>query len=131
MNVILSIKPKYVDKIFKGEKTFEYRKSIFKRNDIEKVIIYSSSPVMKVVGEFKIKDIYCANPDEIWENTKLESGIDETFFRKYFDGKDKAFAIKINNLKQYKDEYDLFKSFGIKPPQSFAYVDNGITKLCN
>ena len=31
MNVLLSIKPKYVDEILAGKKIFEFRKSIFKK----------------------------------------------------------------------------------------------------
>ena len=30
MKVLLSIKPEFVEKIFSGEKRFEYRKNIFK-----------------------------------------------------------------------------------------------------
>ena len=36
MKVLLSIKPEYVDKIFSGEKRYEYRKSMFKNKNIDK-----------------------------------------------------------------------------------------------
>ena len=32
MKILLSIKPEYAHKIFSGEKKFEYRKIIFKKN---------------------------------------------------------------------------------------------------
>ena len=59
MNVILSIKPEYVAEIKAGRKCFEFRKTIFKEK-VEKVYIYASSPVSKVVGEFQPVDILVA-----------------------------------------------------------------------
>ena len=55
MKVLLSINPPYVDKIFNGEKKFEYRRAIFKDNSVDTIVIYSTSPIKKVVGEFKVK----------------------------------------------------------------------------
>ena len=58
MNVLLSIKPKYVKGIMNGNKRYEFRRSIFRcREDIELVYIYSTSPVKKIVGVFTIKSI--------------------------------------------------------------------------
>ncbi len=45
MNVLLSIRPKYVEEIIKGNKRYEFRKSIFKKN-VEEVWIYATSPTM-------------------------------------------------------------------------------------
>ena len=58
MKVLLSIKPQFVEEIFSGKKRFEYRKSIFKRDNIKSVIIYCTMPVGKIVGEFEIEDIW-------------------------------------------------------------------------
>lgn len=51
MNVILSIKPEYVSEIIAGRKRFEFRKAVFAKS-VEKVYIYASAPISKVVGEF-------------------------------------------------------------------------------
>ncbi|HHY80857.1 MAG TPA: ASCH domain-containing protein [Thermoanaerobacter sp.] len=90
--VLLSIKPEYVEKIFKGTKRFEFRKVKFKRNDVNKIIIYSTSPVMKVVGEAEITGIIENTPSELWEQTKEYAGVDEKFFDEYFKNKEKAVA---------------------------------------
>jgi len=55
MNVLLSVKPKYTEKILEGEKKYEFRRAIFKKQNIEKVYIYSSSPVSKIVAAFDIE----------------------------------------------------------------------------
>ncbi|HDT8147195.1 TPA: hypothetical protein RD696_002696, partial [Enterococcus faecalis] len=51
--ILLSIHPKFVDKIMTGEKKFEFRRVIAKRNP-NKIIIYSTSPVCKVIGEAEV-----------------------------------------------------------------------------
>ena len=37
--------------ILNGTKTFEYRKNRFRRQNIDSIVIYATSPVMKVIGE--------------------------------------------------------------------------------
>ena len=81
MRVLLSIKPEYAFKIFDGTKKFEFRKVIFKNPDITTVVVYASSPVQQVIGEFEIDDIFSFDPDELWKKTKKYSGISE---EKYF-----------------------------------------------
>ena len=60
MNVILSIKPEFVEKIFSKEKKYEYRKVLFKQS-VDIVYIYACRPICKIVGEFKIEEIISAN----------------------------------------------------------------------
>lgn len=81
--VLLSIKPQFVKAIFEGSKRFEYRKSIFKDKNINKVIIYSTMPVGKIVGEFDIECILEEHPIKIWNLTKQDSGITDKFFFEY------------------------------------------------
>ena len=123
MNVILSIKPEFVEKIFSGEKQYEYRKILFKQK-VDTVYIYASRPISKIVGEFKIEEIICDSPENIWKQTKRQSGVSKKFFDKYYKGKDKAVALKIKECKEYEDGINpetLVPNF--KVPQSFIYVE--------
>ena len=52
-----------------GEKLYEYRKVQCKK-DVRKIIIYSTSPIMKVIGEAEIEDILIGEPQQIWRITK-------------------------------------------------------------
>lgn len=122
--VLLSIKPEFVEKIFNGTKKYEFRKSIFKKNDINKVVVYSSFPVKKVVGEFTIDTILEDHPDKIWKMTEKDAGITEAFFYSYFTDKDKAFAIKIASLCKYASEKTLQDLNIDYAPQSFCYLGN-------
>ena len=61
MKVVLSIKPEFAFKIFDGSKKFEFRKAIFKNNNVKSIIVYASSPVQKVIGEFEICLLYTSD----------------------------------------------------------------------
>ena len=65
MNAILSIKQEFVKEIVSGRKRYEYRKAIF-RQLVEKVYIYASAPVGRVVGEFEPVKILIGEPTEIF-----------------------------------------------------------------
>lgn len=121
--VLLSIKPEFAHKIFEGSKKFEFRKQVFKDTSVKKVIVYSSSPEQKVIGEFEIETILDDTPDKIWIQTRLYSGISRKFFKSYFEGRDKAYAIKVASTKRYLKQKSL-ADFNIHTaPQSFAYVN--------
>lgn len=70
MRVLLSIKPEFANKIFDGTKKFEFRKSIFKNKDIKTVVVYASSPVQRVIGEFEIERILNFDLDTLWSLTQ-------------------------------------------------------------
>ena len=123
MKALLSIKPEFVDKIFSGEKLFEYRKAVFKRPGVQSVVIYSTMPEGKIVGEFTIGGILAQKPEELWAETKGASGISKQFFDEYFSGRDVAYAIKIQDLKRYPEPINPYeKERGFKAPQSFKYI---------
>lgn len=123
MNVLLSIKPKYAEKIVKGKKKYEFRRAIFKRDDIERVYIYSSSPVCKIIASFRIEQILEDSPEKIWKLCQKYAGISKKDFFAYFTNSDVAFAIKICDVDGFQEPinpYNINKDF--KPPQSFYYV---------
>jgi predicted transcriptional regulator len=117
----LSIKPVYAEAIFAGKKRFEFRRSIFREN-IQIVIVYMSSPVMQVVGEFSVEGIITDDVANLWGRTARHAGIDREAFMDYFSGKDKGHAIKIGNVRRYDEPRDLQETYGVKPPQSFLYL---------
>lgn len=120
MNAILSIKPEFVAEIVAGRKRYEYRKTVFKQR-VEKVYVYASSPVSRIVGEFQPVDVLEGEPDDIWNKTKKFSGITKKFYDAYFVGKDVAYAIVIQNFVLYDEAVRL--PDGVKAPQSYLYID--------
>ena len=123
MNVLLSVKPKYVEEIISGRKKYEFRKSIFKREDIKKLYIYSSSPVKKIIAIVDIDGIISDSPQELWEHCHEDAGISEREFFNYFKNSDIGYAIKISNVQEFPipiDPYHHNEDF--RPPQSFYYL---------
>jgi predicted transcriptional regulator len=124
MKVVLSIKPEFADKIFDGTKKFEFRKAIFKNQNVTSVLVYSSSPVQKVIGEFQIRNIFNRDLKTLWEMTKEFSGITEEYFYKYFAEREYGFAIEIEKKIKFKTPKCLKADYNLTPPQSFAYWTN-------
>lgn len=125
MDLLLSIKPQFADKILSGYKHFEYRKKIFKKQ-INDIYICSSFPGRKVVGKFKYSGYLDGTPEEIWEETHNHSGISSKYFFSYYAGKKKAYAIKIASLIIFEAPIDPYKrNSAFRPPQSFMYVKKG------
>lgn len=122
MKVVLSIKPEFAYKIFDGSKKFEFRKSIFKNHKVSSVLVYASSPIQKVIGEFEIGEILNKDLDSLWELTKDDSGITKEYFYKYFSEKENGFAIQVKRIKMFRKPKCLKEDFNLTPPQSFAYV---------
>lgn len=121
--VLLSIKPEFAEKIFNGTKKYEFRRQLFRSGSVTSVVVYASSPVQKVIGEFEVDEIISLSPRRLWELTKEFSGISKQLFSEYFQGKLIGHAIKVKKAKRYRQPLDLMEAFDIThPPQSFAYI---------
>ena len=51
--ILLSINPRYVEKILSGEKKYEFRTRIAKRK-VDSILIYSTAPVKRVLAEVTV-----------------------------------------------------------------------------
>ena len=124
MKVLLSIKPEFVEKIFTGEKKFEFRKTMFKRKDVTAVVIYASAPICRVVGEFQIEELLNDDVKTVWERTHKYSGVTEDYYMSYFCGRKIATAIQIGQIRKYSNAR-LLSDYNInQAPQSFCYIDD-------
>ncbi len=120
-NILISINPEHVKNIMDGTKTYEYRKIECKRQ-VDRLIIYSTDPVKKVVGEAKVRRVLKDSPEALWGSTKEGSGITKSFFDSYYKGRDKAVAYEIYDVVEYEHPREL-SDYGVSAaPQSFVYV---------
>lgn len=123
--ILMSIKPEYVNKIFSGEKKYEYRKRICKEK-IDRIIVYSSSPIQKVVGELKIKQVLYDKKSIIWNKTNSHGGITKTKYDEYYENCDNAVAFEIERATLY-DTPKFLNDYKIKvAPQSYVYIKEGV-----
>ena len=120
--ILLSIKPEYSNRIFNGTKKYEFRKHLAKK-DVDKIIVYSSSPEQRVIGEVNVIETLSMKPSPLWELTKKDAGISRAKYRTYFKGCKNAYAYKLGEFVKYDMPKTLIQ-FGItQSPQSFIYMD--------
>ncbi|MBE6496516.1 MAG: hypothetical protein E7Z78_08755 [Methanobrevibacter thaueri] len=119
MNLIISIKPQFVEKILSGEKKYEFRRRIYKQ-EVDKIYIYQTLPDASIVARFIPGEIVMDTPQNLWDRFKDVSGTTEEYLLGYLHDKDEAYAIEITNLEVYDEP---FIPEGIQAPQSYKYID--------
>ena len=121
--VLLSIKPKYAELILAGSKKVELRRS-WPSNDIGVMILYSSSPVQRLVGIAYVDRVNEADVSGLWQLAcDNGGGVTHEELVNYFEGKKTAFGIMIKNTKTAQcaiDPKEIFPDFS--PPQSYSYL---------
>lgn len=121
LNALFSIKPQYAERIFSGKKRFEFRTTVCKKQ-IDKIIIYETSPTSKIVGEVSVLEILKDTPQKIWEKTKGYAGIEHEAFSDYFSKREIAYAYVLANPIKYENPKSLKELNISAPPQSFIYI---------
>ncbi len=119
--VLISIKPEYVNRILNGTKKYEYRRMLAKK-DVSSLIIYSTCPVMEIVGEVEVVGTIEMAPSFLWEKTKKEAGISRKKYREYFKGRKKACAYVLGKVTKYESNKKLLDIGVQQAPQSFSYL---------
>lgn len=120
--IFLPIKPEYAFAIKNKKKRVEFRKTLFRNRKNNYCIVYASNPYKKIVGYFKFKKIEEGTPSVIWKKYNKIGAIEKKDFNKYYENKNKAYAIKISKFFAIKDVDPLKKIEGFKIPQSFYYL---------
>lgn len=131
-DVIISIRPKYTEKILEGMKTVELRRR-FPVKNVEGAMayIYSTSPVKAIVGYALIFKVVKLSVGEIWDRYKKIAFINKYDFDVYFDGVDAGYVIELVNVKPLPRIItleELRHKFDFKPPQSFYYAQPKLLK---
>lgn len=129
MKMLLSIKLEY------AEKRYEFRKVLPRRCPLKDtiVVLYASSPINKIIGQFLTKDILSGEPFNVWKETRAASGIKKEYFDQYFSGRSIAHAIEVKQATRFKHPKELSSVLGHnRPPQSFCYIKiiASITPFC-
>ena len=119
--ILLSIKPEYSDRIFDGIKKYEYRRHIPTTN-VEKIIVYSTAPLKKVVGEVEVINTLSMKKTSLWEITKSYAGISREGYRAYFKNSKIANAFSLGRATRYDEPKELADYDINQAPQSFVYL---------
>jgi len=117
---ILPIYPCYCDKIFSGVKIYEFRKKPL-RVKTQCCIVYETTPTSKVVGYFKIDEIYVGPLDSVWSLASDHGGLTWKDFERYYCGCDVGVAIRISSPCRLDAPINPL-TIGLTAPQSYIYI---------
>jgi predicted transcriptional regulator/DNA-binding XRE family transcriptional regulator len=125
-DVVLSIRPKYTDRIMEGKKTVELRRRFpLSAPRGTMAYIYSTSPVRAMVGRAEIADIIKLPVADIWRRYRKSAYITKSDFESYFSGLKEGFVLEFANAQLFPRQLELSElrdRFGFEPPQSFLYA---------
>lgn len=120
---VVSIHSQHADKIYNGEKRFEFRTRKPARS-IDYLALYETLPVRSVTGFAHVSSILEGSPREVWEMTQHGAGITYNYYMNYFKNKKKAVAYCLSDPCRLQTELSL-QEIGVKAaPQSFQYLSN-------
>lgn len=126
--ILLSVKPRYAEKILNGSKKIELRRRFTKLpEDGVTVVIYASSPISSVIGAVEVHSVEKLRIKEIWSKYKEIIGIDELGLHKYFRDIDEGLCLHLRKPMRFKNSKPLNEIFDgslIRPPQSFQFVSD-------
>lgn len=132
-SVLISIHPKYVEKILNGTKQVEFRR-VWAVQDVTHMVIYSTSPIMKIVAIVEITKVLRSSKAGLWEIAKdLGGGLTRQELRDYFSGVALGHALLLGKVEKFYRPLGLDEVFpSLRPPQSFVYLtDSQYTFLKN
>jgi type I restriction enzyme S subunit len=126
MDVLLSIKPEFAEKILDGTKRYEFRKTRFSDpSAVETIYLYASSPAQRIVGAFSMGELISDTPADLWRKYGHSSGItDRSRFMTYFENSEEGHAIEVDQVHELDESVNprnQVESFS--PPISFYYLE--------
>lgn len=123
--LLLSIKPRFADAIFCGEKTFELRRVRPRVEAGSLVLVYVTTPRCALEGAFEVKAVHEDNPQHLWGRIGAKCGVTRGEFTDYFSGVAVGYAIEIARSWTLDDRVSLnaMRDCSIRPPQSYQYLN--------
>ncbi len=122
-DILMSVKPPYVDMLISGCKTVEIRKRAVRAPAGARIWIYATSPRRQVVAFARLQGVALEAPDEIWHAFGDRVGIDRWEFDAYVGDAALVAALTLTEITELevplcaRSETPAFH-----PPQSYAFL---------
>lgn len=119
---LFSIHPDYANALLDGTKRVEFRRMALPA-DVNRVVVYATSPVQRIVGFLEVAGVDQAPPGDAWRTYREVGGISKHAFDKYYTGATSAYVIHVKNPVRLATPLRL-GDLGdtLRPPQSFMYL---------
>ncbi|MCV3734313.1 F0F1 ATP synthase subunit alpha [Ureaplasma miroungigenitalium] len=120
--IMVSVSPEEAEALFENEKPVLFFK-VTPVQPVERVIVYATAPVKKVVGEFDLEEIKILNPRTAWRTYGANSVIKTAKeFNAYFANNSEAHVIIASAIYKYSNPKTLDKYDIKKGPSGFTYL---------
>lgn len=100
MEIVISIRSEYLNKIRDGEKKWELRKKLpvdkISSGQINKIWVWETKPISKIVDYIEISELKQEKPSCLWKKYGKDFGVDKKFYDEYYANSTYALAIGIN-----------------------------------
>lgn len=132
-DVVLSIKPRYAEKILDGTKTVELRRRFSGTVPSgARAWIYSTTPTKAMTGSATITDVQRLRLPEIWKKHKGAAALNKEEFEAYFEGVEYGYAILLSSPRMFEKPISLLNLrllCDFEPPQSYQYAPPQLRSL--
>lgn len=122
-DVLISIKPRFVDSIVSGCKRVELRTRPLRLGVGTRIWIYSTLPVGRIEAVAEVQHLIHGAPAEIWPDIKEMACISRDEFEAYVGDRQFVFVIGLDKVAQLPDGPDLDTLRAVhadfQPPQFF------------
>ena len=130
---MISLRPEYAAKVFSGSKTVELRRVRPNMSNGDILFIYTSAPVMALIGTVDVKGVVELDLQTLWRKYGEHTGISEEEFYEYYKGKETGVAILLGRIHEFDESVGLERlreDFGsFQPPQCYYYFDDCLRTL--
>lgn len=119
--IAISVKPLFAERIFAGDKRFEFRR-VLPKKPVGRVYIHvCGEDADRVQGFADVVAMGYLPKNELWEIAKDAAGMRREEFDAYFDGCSDAGYLELSDARRFSGMR--LEEIGLKrPPQGIAYV---------
>ena len=131
-DLLLSVRPQYMDKILSGTKRVELRRKFSSKWLGHMVNLYASGSVRQMVGRATVNRVVCKAPELIWTEFKNEIGCSREEFDKYTAGANEIYALELTEVTPFRvpvsrcEASELLRD-RLVPPQSYCTLEKNKT----
>lgn len=123
---LVSVRPRYAEKIYSGEKRVELRKVRPPVSAGSLVLLYESAPIKALTGLFVVGGLESEAPPQVWAKYSGCAGVTREEFFSYFGQRSVGHAISIEAVRPFAHPIPLrfLASLwgGFHPPQVHRFV---------
>lgn len=120
--IMISVSPKHADILLDDSSKNVFFYKVIPINKVKRVLIYATSPVKAVVGEFDLSEIKISALSTAWKNFSSKSVFTKKEFDEYYQEKKEAHAMIAGKSFRYSKPKSLSDYNMSKGPSGFQYL---------